>query len=115
MTTRTLHLGVSWGGLLTGPLAWAISTQLNYALVPWECSHHVALIPFAALLLALLAAAGGALSWRACGAGGAAFKPAREERTERFVATLGIMAASLFGLVIVMQGAASLILGSCTR
>ena len=58
---------------------------------------------------------GGALSWRAERSGGAAFKPEREVETERFVATLGMLAAGLFALVILMQGSAGLIIDGCVR
>ncbi|MGT2466763.1 hypothetical protein ACVOMV_19780 [Mesorhizobium atlanticum] len=58
---------------------------------------------------------GGALSWRAKRQGGAAFKPERTRGTERFVADLGILAALLFALVIIMQGSAALILDECLR
>jgi hypothetical protein len=112
---RALAAGTSWAGLLAGPAAWGISTQLNYAVVQWQCEHKAPLIPLSALALALIAAAGGALSWRAWQRGGASFKPEREFDTERFVAMLGMLAAALFSLVIIMQGSASLILDECTR
>lgn len=112
---RALRSGTSWAGLLAGPLAWSISTQLNYALVDWQCRHQWPAIPLAAAILALSAAGGGALSWRAWLNGGASFKLGREPDTERFVAVLGMLAAGLFALVVVMQGAASLILDECTR
>jgi hypothetical protein len=112
---RALRLGTSWAGLLAGPLAWAASTQLNYALVEWQCQHKIHVIPVAALVLAILALLGGALSWRAWQRGGASFKPEREAETERFVAILGILTAALFALIIFMQGTASLILDECTR
>jgi hypothetical protein len=112
---RALRLGTSWGGLLSGPLAWAISTQLNYALVHWQCNRQVQLVLPVALLLAVFSLLGGALSWRAKRQGGAAFKPERTRDTERFVADLGMLAALLFALVIIMQGSAALILDECLR
>ncbi|MER8808031.1 hypothetical protein NKI12_08600 [Mesorhizobium australicum] len=112
---RALRLGTSWGGLLSGPLAWAISTQLNYALVPWQCNRQIPVVLPIALLLVLLSLLGGVLSWRARRQEGAAFKPERTRGTEQFVADLGILAALLFALVIVMQGSAALILDECLR
>jgi hypothetical protein len=112
---RAIQVGASWSGLLAGPAAWAISTQLNYAIVPWQCAHGVAIIPYISLALALLALLGGVLSWRARKKGGAPLKPERATGTENFVASLGLLAAALFALVIVMQGAASLILDGCVR
>lgn len=112
---RAFQAGTSWGGLLAGPLAWGVSTQLNYALVEWQCEHRLPVIPLAAAVLVLLAMAGGALSWRAWRSGGASFKSEREPETERFVAMLGMLTAALFALVVAMQGMASLILDECTR
>jgi len=98
--------GIPWAGMLAGPAAWAISTQLNYALVDWQCRHQLPIIPFAALCLILLALVGLALSWRA---------RKRQSDTERFVAMIGVLMAALFATVILMQGVASLILDECTR
>ncbi|ESZ77348.1 MULTISPECIES: hypothetical protein [unclassified Mesorhizobium] len=112
---RALKMGTSWGGLLSGPMAWAISTQLNYALVPWQCNRQVPVVLPVALVLAVLSLLGGALSWRAKRQGGAAFKPERTRSTEQFVADLGMLAALLFALVIIMQGSAALILDECMR
>ncbi|WP_245273558.1 hypothetical protein [Mesorhizobium sp. WSM3224] len=96
-------------------MAWAISTQLNYALVPWQCNRQVPVVLPAALVLASLSLLGGALSWRAKRQGGAAFKPGRTRSTEQFVADLAMLAALLFALVIIMQGSAALILDECLR
>ncbi|HWK65060.1 MAG TPA: hypothetical protein VNS34_08980 [Rhizobiaceae bacterium] len=112
---QSLRTGVSWAGLLAGPLAWALSTQLNYALVSWQCAHELPVIPLVALALVLICLAGGVLSWRALRLGGASFRPDRTIGTERFLALIGILSALLFGLVVLMQGAASLVLDSCIR
>ncbi|WP_245420497.1 MULTISPECIES: hypothetical protein [unclassified Mesorhizobium] len=92
-----------------------MSTQLNYALVPWQCNRQVPVVLPVTLLLVLLSLLGGALSWQAKRQGGAAFKPERMRSTEDFVANLGMFSASLFALVIVMQGSAALILDGCLR
>ena len=31
----------AWAGLVSGPGAWAVATQLQYALTPWICAHKV--------------------------------------------------------------------------
>ncbi|TIO52913.1 MAG: hypothetical protein E5Y00_28350, partial [Mesorhizobium sp.] len=59
---RALRLGTSWGGLVSGPLAWAISTQLNYALVPWQCNRQVPVVLSVALVLMVFSLLGGVLS-----------------------------------------------------
>lgn len=103
---QAFRTGIPWAGMLAGPVAWAISTQLNYALVDWQCRHQLPIIPFTALCLILLALAGLALSWRAW---------KRQSDTGRFVAMIGVLMAALFATVILMQGVASLILDECTR
>ena len=102
-----------WIGLLAGPAAWAVSTQLNYSLVEWQCRHGVAIIPIAAVALALMAAAGGWLSWLALRRSDK--MRTSLSRTNHFIAALGVLMAVLFSLGIVMQGAAALILDECTR
>lgn len=102
-------------GLWVGALAWAVSTQLNYALVPWVCASGVRLIPWTAGGLALLAIVGAALS-------ALAFR-SRSERLEtqtpaagtphEMMAVIGMAAGVLFALIIVMQGTASFFLTGC--
>lgn len=111
---RAVQPGASWGGLLAGPLAWTVSTQLNYVLVPWQCTHGVQLVPMLSVILAVLALLGGVLSWHAGRIGRAAFRPEREG-VQRFIATLGMLAAGLFALVILAQGSAGLVLDGCVR
>jgi hypothetical protein len=65
--------------------------------------------------LAVFSLLGGALSWRAARQVGAASKSQRTPSTERFVADLGVLAALLFALVVLMQGSAALILDECLR
>ena len=104
---RAIRFSTPWAGLFAGPIAWAVSTQLNYALASWECEHGKRIVPFVALGLAVLALLGGLLSWRSRKAG--------DGGTEQFLATLGVLAAALFALVILMQGAAGLILNGCLQ
>src|SRR5205807_5123864 len=62
---KTRHYPIAWSGLISGPAAWAISTQLNYALVPWQCGEHGHPLSWIAFALILAAAAGGLRSLRA--------------------------------------------------
>jgi hypothetical protein len=104
-----LQNGVSWAGLVTGPAAWGLDTQINYALAGWVCSHHPSPVPWIAVVLALMSLGGGYLSWRNWQAGGG------PSRSSRFVAGMGALIALLFALVILMQGSAGLVFQGCER
>jgi hypothetical protein len=109
--------GIPSAGLYAGPLAWLVSLQVNYALVPWICAHHVQLIHPVTVASALISIAGGLLSWRAWRSAGPEVPPDRSGggRPHRFVALVGVLAAALFTLVILLQGAAALVLQGCER
>lgn len=109
--------GIAWAGIASGPTAWALSTQVNYALTWWSCAHRAQVVPFIAAALVLLALAGGVLS------GLAAWR--RDVRSElapevdgyprSFLAVIGVIMAVLFALVIAVQGSAGLIFTGCER
>ena len=116
ISSRRRALAVPWAGLVAGPTAWAINTQLGYSLVPWICASQVNLVPPLALAFALTAAVGGVLSWSsldgseansADGHGGG--------RPRQLLAGVGVLAAMLFAAVILTQGAAGLVLHGCER
>ncbi len=104
--TRLRTVAVPWAGLASGPTAWAVSTQLNYAITPWVCAHGWPAVPVLGGVLALLALAGGLISWQA-----------REGRTRAgvFLASLSTAAAVLFAAVILTQGAAGLVFSGCEQ
>jgi len=107
--------GSSSAGIWIGALAWAVSTQLNYALVPWMCTNGLRVAPWIAALLVLTALGGGL--WSAL-----AFRH-RTGRLEtntpgagtphQMLAVIGILAALLFALVIALQGSANFFLTGC--
>jgi hypothetical protein len=109
----------SWpsAGLIAGPGAWIVSTQLNYALAPHACGSRALLVALAALALVLPALAGATISWRAW----RPHEPMHEAVTSGngdarlFVAGIGVLAGVLFALVVAMQGMAALILDGCIR
>jgi hypothetical protein len=99
---------IAWSGLITGPTAWAISTQLNYALIPWQCGSHRYAIAWIAFGLVVLALAGGFLSLRE-------WRGQRQSDMGRFAAGIGVLSAALFAAVIVFQATAGLIFTGCER
>ena len=109
--------GLPSAGIYAGPGAWLISTQFNYAAVPWVCAHQIPLIPIVALVMMGLSLFGGFLSWR--GYAAAPVTPLPDStgggRPHRFVALMGIAIALLFTIVILLHGAAGLVFHGCER
>ena len=112
-----IERGLPSAGLFAGPVAWSISTQANYALVPWMCANKAPIVPMVAAALVALSLFGGFLSWRAFARAGPVPEPDRAGggRPHRFVAAVGIMMAVLFALVIAVQGLAGMIFNGCER
>ncbi|MEA2936474.1 MAG: hypothetical protein QOD74_3120 [Variibacter sp.] len=117
MTALRLTHGVSWAGLALGPFAWALSTQANYAWAPWACTFNVNAVPFVAAGLALLSFAGAALSWLAWRRHDGSGMPIPEQdgHPRNFLSGIGVGCGVLFGLVVVLQGMAALIIDPCLR
>jgi hypothetical protein len=105
---------LAWAGLAAGPAAWAVSTQLNYALVPWACARGLTsiVVPGVAAALILVATAGGLLSWRAWRAA-----PAEEREVgghpHHFLGALGMGLAALFALLIALHASGSIFFTGC--
>jgi hypothetical protein len=108
---------LEWFGILGAPVAWLTQFLANYALVRWACIGHgkLALHLVSALFLAVAISAG-VVSARY-------FSKTRqhsasgEEVSARphFMATLGILSASLYSLAIIVQAIPSFILDPCQK
>jgi hypothetical protein len=111
-----VHKGVPSAGLYAGPLAWLVSLQAKYALVPWICANKLQLIHPVTLVSMLIGLAGTYVSWRAF-ATSPEPPPDRSGggRPHRFVAAMGVLMSLLFTLVILLQGAAAFFLEGCER
>ena len=108
---------VPWAGLAVGPAAWGLNTQLNYSLAPWSCGHSFNVIAPISAVLAIAAVAGAFVSWRAWMTipAQASIEAPESAQPHRFLAGIGLGLCALFGVVIAMQGLASLILSGCAR
>ena len=95
----------AWSGLVIGPAAWAVSTQLNFALASWACRKGAHPIPVVALVLAIIALMGAFTSARA--------RPA--EGSLKFMAAIGALLSVLTAVIILLHGTAALILSACER
>jgi hypothetical protein len=111
-----LRQGISWAGIVSGPFSWMLSTQANYAFASWPCANETRMVAWAALALALLAIAGGVISWRALDRNVASPGTSpRKPRSENLAALLGVTLAALFALVIGVHGLAGLVFTGCEQ
>lgn len=100
-----------WIALMVAPAAWALHHQFgsdaNYA----ACDKGQPLAQIAVGALAFLLVLAGSVPtlavWRA--------GDADARQVDRFIATLGLLAAGLFGLTILVQTLAAIILPPCFR
>lgn len=102
-------------GLALGGLAWAASTEVNYALAPAACSLHWPLPGLVALILVVLGLAGVAVSALAWLSDRPQHSPDAAEGgvPHKLMAQIGVLAGVLFTVVILMQGLANLFLTGC--
>jgi hypothetical protein len=107
--------GTSWAGLAAGPTAWAVDTQLNYALVPWSCAHGRNIVPAIAAVLALASLLGALSSWLAWRRHGGLHVPEQDGHPRHLLSGIGTAAGVLFAIVIALQGVAALMVSPCLR
>lgn len=95
-----------WGGVLAGPLAWALSQQVAYLFVTLDCSYAKRLAVWPLMVgTIVLAAVGARVSWRNWQRVG------QEEPDEgggaiarsRFLAFVGLLLSIFSGLVILAE------------
>ena len=110
---RTLAL---WTGILTGPVVWLISFEINFAMAPWACVDQRKIALYVVSLIALIVSAGsGMLAWSQWkelgselpGDGGGAIP------RSRVMALSGMLLSGMFCLVIIAQAIPELMLGAC--
>lgn len=101
-----------WFGLLAAPLAWAVQLPLVYALAVWSCDHvGMAWLHVVSVLCVVVAAAGGHAAWRNLNL--VAVPADASASTRRLMALLGLMTATLFGLVVIGSWLAVFLLSPC--
>jgi hypothetical protein len=103
------HYLAAWCGLILSPAAWLASTQLNFALAPWQCANNSYPVPWVALALAFIAMGGGLVSfstWR---------RAKTSEASLTFAASVTTLLSALLTLVILVQGFAGLMFTGCER
>ena len=109
---RIARRGIYWAGLALGASAVAFNTEVAYSLVSANCAHARGLVLSTAIIALAVVVIGGLLSapaWFARNAPG--INEAPECAAPRgMIAGVGVLAALLFSLIIVLQGAAALII-----
>jgi hypothetical protein len=103
-----------WAGLAVGPTAWALNTQIAYAVAPFSCGTRALILTPVALVLLLATAASALLSWHAVQARVTSeWLESRGGASHSFLGWIGLSAGVLFAFVIANQAAATLILDGC--
>ena len=111
-----LRHGIPWAGLAAAPIAWAANHQLSYMIVPWVCASGINIIPLIALVFAALAAGGAFISWGSLQAPQEIVaEPHAGGHPRRMLAAVSILFALLLTLLLLIQGAAALVIDACGR
>lgn len=104
-----------WGGVLLGPLAWALHLNVSFAIAHWFCDASSLVLHGITAVAALLAATGTALSWQ----GRRHFSADEPEDAPRafararFVATLGVLIGVLSLAGIIVEGLPAFFMEPC--
>jgi hypothetical protein len=104
-------------GILAGPGAWAVNTQLNYALASWFCAGRLYMLFLVGITMAAVAAAGGVVSFLSLNRHPEAAEPTLGTAGEprRALAGVGAFSGMLFALIVLTQTAAGVFLSGCER
>ena len=107
---------VYWAGVALGPTAWAINLQTLYVMVPHACAKPTVATIVLSIAMALLAASGTLISFRATRTDARAeWAEAQGGRPQNFMAWIGLGSGIIFALVILNQLAATLMINPCLR
>ena len=109
--------GISWLGLVAGPLAWALDEEISYALAGWSCQAQRPLLThFVSAAALALILAGAVLSWRdwrrRSEVGTADNEPPSRAR---FLSLGGFFLCLLFGFAVAFDTVAKFYFDPCQR
>jgi len=97
-----------WAGLFLGALAWFGQHQTGADVNTWNCQvGNGGLVVLAGFVAALVAAAGGLISWIS--------RPPEDVQNRRFARFVGVGGAGVFLLAIGFQTLAGLLVPACLR
>src|SRR5262245_54830764 len=105
-----------WAGVLVPPIAWFLSQQISYMLVPWACATGRSFVPLGVTVAMLLVAAAAAVmawrSWRRAGRSRPRV-PGGEPSQTSFMALSGVLSGGIFAPTILAQAVPTFILSAC--
>jgi len=108
--------GISWLGLIAGPLAWALDEEISYALAGWSCQgQHRLLTHFVSAAALALILAGAMLSWRDWHRREVGTADNQPPSRARFLSLGGFLLCLLFGLAVVFDTVAKFYFDPCQR
>ena len=96
-----------WFAVFGAPAAWFASLVAGYFSVHHACRSHSGMLPLAISLVALLVSVGAGVRGRLV------YGVAREHERTRFLAEIGMLAGTVFSLIILLQIIAILVLPPC--
>jgi hypothetical protein len=112
--TELQETAIRYAGFISGPVAWALNTQLGQILPYVECRSRLPLLTAISFLLVLLSLAAASLSW--FGNTEPVRRPSSNRaHTDDFTKTLSALTGALFAFALALQGASSLVLSGCER
>jgi hypothetical protein len=119
VSPRSVSLPRLWAGLLTAPLAFLLSLQVNYTLTQKLCpaGGRMFILHLMTVLFLLGAAGGGFIAWRNWERAGLIWPGEAANKTvrNRFLAAIGILISVLCSLIIVAQLIPQFIFSPCQR
>lgn len=98
---------VLWFAVFGAPAAWFVSLVAGYFSVHGVCRHQSIVLPLTISVVALAISAGAGIGGRAL------YGAARDHERTRFLAEIGMMAGTVFSLIIVLQLIAILMVPPC--
>ena len=102
----------AWAGLMLGPTAWGLDQQVSSMWSYVKCHPGVGIAIAVGAACLLIAALGGALSWRRWRSSHAVDDA---DHAHSFFALLSVVSAAYFAVVIIVGTGASIILRECWR
>jgi hypothetical protein len=100
----------SWTGLWCAGFLWAVNTEAGQILPALDCAKNTNIGALVSIVLTVLAAAAGLISWRAARTSRTGFG---SPSTIRFDAKLSALGGLVFAFALALQTVATLVLTGC--